>query len=101
MRNLFSTKQVLVFDPTVFTKGAFFTYSIMSTGDDGQLEDNSLYVYNGIIREVEENYFTFIHEDGATKKLTIEQVYKGDDQRTAPQMVKILGVRRTVAEGRE
>jgi hypothetical protein len=100
MEKFLTTKQVLVFDRDVLVKGAFITLGHMEYGDDGGYVD-SYYSSNGIISDITDVSIRYISVEGVMKTINIDQIFI-DNNRDYPTVpMRILGIRKTVAEGRE
>lgn len=100
MDNFFSIKQVKVLDPNVFKKGFFISLCYMNYDRVDGYTVNP-HAINGIINSVGDDYFTYIDVEGSKNKVDTESFYREGVTLYPYVPVKILGIKSTVAEGRE
>ncbi|QIW88747.1 hypothetical protein P59_150 [Bacillus phage P59] len=91
--NIFTVKQVPIFDKNKITRGSFITYCILEVGDEGDYREEGYY-RNGVISYVDHNYITVINEDGNKKCIEAKSVEGTPGYVYGPNGIRIKGITR-------
>jgi hypothetical protein len=93
MKDMFSVRQVPIFDKSKIKRGYFITYCFLEVGDEGGYDEEGFY-RNGIISYVEEDYISIITEDGNKKRIDAKQVEGTPGYVYGPNGIRIKGIQK-------